>query len=678
EKSPFWLIVGGIASSLLCLFLVKGLFRLSRGDSGVRIEIAEKDQPVLFAFIRRLCQETHAPFPHRIYLVPDVNAAVAYHQSVLSLIFPARKNLIIGLGLVNRLNLTEFKAVLAHEFGHFSQNSMKLGSYVYTANRVVVDVVYGRGKLDQLITTLSRTDIRIAVFAWGFSAILWVMRKGLELIFRAINFAHTSLSRQMEYNADLVAVSVTGSDALVFALARLDFASDSLSQAWADMMTTADHNRYSRDLYFHQTRAAEFLRLRRNDANLGEVPALPVDPHQTVQVFKPEDIGVPKMWATHPSNHDREMNAKKRYCRGPLDNRSAWELFANPADVREAMTRIVYATTSRQVPEKLEEAEAVQAFIDAEHAETTYHARYHGLYDDRYVRPGELAELCVRSEWAEFDDPVRLKTALAQLYDDDLKNTMTAHKNRQEEATRLARMAQGAVRLTGKDFEHRGKRFGLSQVPRLLKEVESEIGKDFENMHALDRVVFRVHYAMAVQLGEAERAELEERYRFHLAVQDIHSSLVAHARHVDATLGGLSGRREVSQEEFQNAVSVLRQAHYMLEKMLDTATALSMPALTNVVAGQPLRNLLRVEPIIHNLHQNVKTLDGQWIGEFMGQLREVIDKAARTLFKSLGGLLALQERIAERWIAAQQPTPTPQASEPTAEGSIEAKSSEAG
>jgi len=241
-------------------------------------------------------------------------------------------------------------------------------------------------------------------------------------------------------------------------------------------------------------------------------------------------------------------------------------LFANPADVREAMTRMVYATTSRQLPEKLEEAEAVQEFIDAEHAETTYHARYHGLYDDRYVRPGELAELCVRSEWAEFDDPTRLNTALAQLYDDDLKNTMTAHKNRQEEIARLARMAQGAVRLTGKDFEHRGKRFGLSQVPRLLKEVESEIGKDFENMHALDRVVFRVHYAMAVQLGEAERGELEERYRFHLAVQDIHSSLVAHARHVDATLGGLSGRQEVSQEEFQNAVSVLRQAPTCLRK----------------------------------------------------------------------------------------------------------------
>jgi hypothetical protein len=184
-------------------------------------------------------------------------------------------------------------------------------------------------------------------------------------------------------------------------------------------------------------------------------------------------------------------------------------------------------------------------------------------------------------------------------------------------------------------------------------------------MHSLDRVVFRVHYAMAVQLGESDRNELEQRYRFHLAVQDMHSSLVAHARHVDATLAALSGRREIPPDEFQNALAALRQAHARLAKMLDEASGMPMPLLTNVIAGQPLRNLLRTEPLIRNLHHDIKTLDGQWIGEFMGQLREVIDKMARTLFKSLGGLLILQERIAERWHAAQQPIPQTAVSETT-------------
>lgn len=50
------------------------------------------------------------------------------------------------------------------------------------------------------------------------------------------------------------------------------------------------------------------------------------------------------------------------------------------------------------------------------------------------------------------------------------------------------------------------------------------------------------------------------------------------------------------------------------------------------------------------------TLDGGWIQEFLSQIGEVLEKMARALFKSLGGLLALQERIAEKWAAAHPAT----------------------
>jgi hypothetical protein len=78
------------------------------------VEVREVDQPALFAFLRRLCEELKAPFPDRVYLSPEVNAAMFARTSIVSL-FSARRNLLIGLGLVNVLNLTGFKAVLAHE-----------------------------------------------------------------------------------------------------------------------------------------------------------------------------------------------------------------------------------------------------------------------------------------------------------------------------------------------------------------------------------------------------------------------------------------------------------------------------------------------------------------------------------------------------------------------------------
>jgi len=123
-----WWIIAGIISGVLCLFLVKGLFKFKRITQAPGVEVTAQEQPQLFAFIGRLCRETRAPMPHRVYLSPDVNAAVFYHESILRLFLPGRKNLLIGLGLVNQLNLSEFKAVLAHEFGHFSQSSMKLGT----------------------------------------------------------------------------------------------------------------------------------------------------------------------------------------------------------------------------------------------------------------------------------------------------------------------------------------------------------------------------------------------------------------------------------------------------------------------------------------------------------------------------------------------------------------------
>jgi hypothetical protein len=178
----------------------------------------------------------------------------------------------------------------------------------------------------------------------------------------------------------------------------------------------------------------------------------------------------------------------------------------------------------------------------------------------------------------------------------------------------------------------------------------------------LDREVFRLHYAMAHHLGEAERNELESWYRFHLAVQDLHASLVAHSQHVQNILSGLSGKREVSQDEFRNTLSALREAHNMLREHLDAAHGLYLPPLRNMKAGEPLGPFLLTEPLIPNLSYSTQTLGGEWIGQFMNQMGEVIERAARILFKSLGGLLALQERIAERWAAPSLPEPV----EPTA------------
>lgn len=244
----------GLPPAFICLivflYLLKGFFKSEMQGKTLQVEISEADQPRLFAFIRRLCREVGAPPPppHRVFLSPDVNAAACYEHSLLGLLRPSPKNLILGLGLINVLTLSEFKAVLAHEFGHFAQRSMKLSAYVYAINRVLREVVIGRDWLDTAILRL-RAQPNILSLAghvcWG---VVNGLRQVMTGLFYAINFLDKSLSRQMEFHADLMAVSVSGSEAIVRALARMDFANEALEAAAVDLKVAADHNRYSRDL----------------------------------------------------------------------------------------------------------------------------------------------------------------------------------------------------------------------------------------------------------------------------------------------------------------------------------------------------------------------------------------------------------------------------------------------
>ena len=56
-----------------------------------------------------------------------------------------------SLMLVNALTLSELKAVLAHEFGHFAQRSMALGNWVYIAQQIAAHIIARRDALDNFL-----------------------------------------------------------------------------------------------------------------------------------------------------------------------------------------------------------------------------------------------------------------------------------------------------------------------------------------------------------------------------------------------------------------------------------------------------------------------------------------------------------------------------------------------
>ncbi len=220
RKYEIWLGLAGLAAGLLTIFMLKALIFVRRSSTRGDLEITAASHPRLVGFLHQLADEAGAPRPRKIYLSPTVNAGVFYDLTLLSLVLPTRKNLVIGLGLVNVLTLSELKAVLAHEFGHFAQRSMRVGRWVYTAQQVAGHLVHKRDWLDGALRGLSQIDLRVAWIGWILRGIVWAIRAVVDTLFRGVQALERALSREMELQADLVAVSLTGSDALVHALAK--------------------------------------------------------------------------------------------------------------------------------------------------------------------------------------------------------------------------------------------------------------------------------------------------------------------------------------------------------------------------------------------------------------------------------------------------------------------------
>ena len=662
-----WKVLGLLGAALILFLLVRGLFRHSKTDRALLVEVREADQPLLFAFLRQLCGELKAPLPHQVFLSPEVNAAMFADTSLLSLFRPARRNLLIGLGLVNALNLTEFKAVLAHEFGHFSQKSTRLTRYVYTANPIMADLVYGRDWLDaqvargtELLISVAAVDVRIlaGVLLLAFPLIIPLVffsafRLLLGGLFKAINFQNLSLMRQMEFNADLVAASVTGSDALVHVLARLQFATETLVCACEELAGAADHGVYTRDLFYHQGRTVQYLRKLCNDPSRGEPPPLPDDPAATTQVFRIDDKAVLAMWSTHPPHFERERNLKRRYLRSTWDERSPWALFEQAEAVRARVTEQFYRRVLEAPGDAVwMEPPSVQAVLEAERAEMTYDPCYRGVYDDRYLEPLDLdalTALAAREPW----DAERLTRCRQTLYDDALAHWAVQHRQRLREFHHLGSVA------AEEGFEFRGQAYPPGEARRVRNQVRRELDEDRWRWTELDRTVFLVHYQMGLALDPPAARELVERYRFHLAIQGFLTELTGQHDWVASVLQFLSECVELTHDQYSEIVRGSLHAQEVVSRCLATANGLTLPRLQHIPEGRPLGDFLRRQRASQDARLDEKALGPKRLvpslGQFLQQLGELRDRCRRVHFKSLGGILKLQEELHGRWAAPSPP-----------------------
>lgn len=390
NKFTIILKIGAIAgSAMLFVFALKFIFKLKNHKPTNRIKLIKDENPKLWEFILDICKQTGAPKPKNIYLDPDVNAYFSYTNSWLSLFLPIKKELTIGIGITESLNLSEFKAVMTHEFGHFAQRSMKIGSYIMTANTIIHDMIFNRDRWDRALETWRSSDIQLSIAAWVITPIIWILRQTLILFYQFLNIMYSSLSREMEFNADKYAVSTTGSDPIVSGLWKLETAFHNWNNQLNLIYLASLKQLYPENIFAHYNKVVEKM----NSQVKSNYENLPLNDLGGKKFFEHSANSSVSMYASHPPNNLREIYAKTPYIPCDIDESSPLQLFGNIEHLQKQLTKVIFKQYFQKEPEKYCSFEDFENFTTAETAHKHLHNEYENTFESRFLNIPDISEL---------------------------------------------------------------------------------------------------------------------------------------------------------------------------------------------------------------------------------------------------------------------------------------------
>lgn len=158
-------------------------------------KLSPVDHPNLFAAVEEIAQETDQEPPAEIYADAQVNAWVANRGGVMGI--GSKRIMGVGLPLLQGLSVSQFKAVLAHEFGHYYGGDTRLGPWIYQTRSII-----GR----TIVNLAQQESFLHKPFLWYGNMFLRVTH---------------AISRQQEYAADALAARTVGSNHLINGLKRV-------------------------------------------------------------------------------------------------------------------------------------------------------------------------------------------------------------------------------------------------------------------------------------------------------------------------------------------------------------------------------------------------------------------------------------------------------------------------
>lgn len=494
----FTLMIGaGLAGFgiMISYFLIKFLFKKHINDRSSLTEIKRTDEPRLFAMIDEIVKEAGTDFPKKVYLTYDVNASVFYDSSFWSMFLPIKKNLIIGLGLVNACTKQELKAILAHEFGHFSQRSMKVGSYVYNVNQIIFNLVNDDESYRKAIEGWANASGYFAIFAMlAFKVtqgIKWILSK----MYSFVNIRHMALSREMEFHADEVAANIAGSKALEESLLRLDLAANSYNNVISFYDGKITDSKTSKNIYREQFFVMNFLARESEIETKNNLPFIKIE---ETGLFNKSKLVIENQWASHPSTEDRVARLQQLNISKQSDNNSARLLFKNIETTEEKLTSKLFSQVQYDHPSSELSFDNFRNEFENNYNKNSFDRIFNGYYDNKNPNTFNQTISNPSETNITFDD-LFSKEKIELVY------TLIALENDKEIIKSIADKTYPI-----KTFDYDGKKYKSQEAKTLIPKLENQIKTLNEEITQNEINIY--HYF--VGLAKTQNMEYEMRNQF--------------------------------------------------------------------------------------------------------------------------------------------------------------------
>lgn len=472
----------------ILIFLFKFLFKQHKIDRSHLIEISELEEPKLFSFIREIVNEVQTDFPKRIYLSSDVNACVFYDSNFWSMIFPIRKNLQIGLGLVNTISEQEFKAILAHEFGHFSQRSMKVGSYVYNVNEVIFNLLYDNESFDKMIQKWANISgyfsIFVSIAVKIIHSVQWVLRKMYDFV----NVSYLALSREMEFHADEIAANVAGYLPLKQSLLRIDLADNAYNTVLKYYDGKIPENIKSKNIFKEQLFVMNYLATQ---SNLSFKNNLPIVSETELNKYNKTKLVIKNQWASHPSTEERIRALELTNIHKIGIDMPAILLFENEERIQEKLSEKLFSEVSYTESAISLDFETFKSDYLQTYNTNSFPVEYNSYYDNKNPIEFDINGI-TDFNISETMETLFSRERIEMIYDfialENDKHVLTNISNKQYDL---------------KSFDYDGQKYKSTEAQILIPKIEIDQNIIKEKLKQNDLNIYKFFYHKANNKGTA-------------------------------------------------------------------------------------------------------------------------------------------------------------------------------